>query len=49
VTNRCYRIRYQGFGAGPVVVPLYGHAMWGDRWIDRGYVDGLRESETSDG
>jgi pimeloyl-ACP methyl ester carboxylesterase len=43
VISRGYRIRYQAFGEGPVVVLLHGHPMWGDRWIDRGYVDGLQD------
>jgi len=43
VTSRGYRIRYQTFGAGPVVVLLHGHPMWGDRWVDRGYADGLAD------
>jgi pimeloyl-ACP methyl ester carboxylesterase len=43
VTSRGYRIRYQVFGAGPVVVLLHGRPMWGGRWIDAGYVDRLRD------
>lgn len=44
VMSRGYRIRYQAIGEGPVVVVLlHGHPMWGDRWIDRGYVDGLQD------
>jgi pimeloyl-ACP methyl ester carboxylesterase len=41
VTSRGFRIHYQAFGDGPAVVLLHGFPMWGDRWIDRGYVDGL--------
>lgn len=44
VTSRGYRIRYQVFGAGPAVVLLHGHPMWGDRWVATGYVDRLQDS-----
>ena len=43
VTSRGYRICYQVFGAGPAVVLLHGHPMWGGRWVDRGYVAGLQD------
>ncbi len=43
VTSRGYRICYQVFGAGPAVVLLHGHPMWGGRWVDRGYVAGLHD------
>jgi pimeloyl-ACP methyl ester carboxylesterase len=42
-TSRGYRIHYQAFGDGPAVVLLHGFPMWGDRWIDRGYVDRLQQ------
>ncbi len=44
VISRGNRIRYQAFGAGPVVVVLlHGYSMWGGRWVDRGYVSGLQD------
>jgi pimeloyl-ACP methyl ester carboxylesterase len=46
VTSRGHRICYQVFGAGPAVVLLHGHPMWGGRWVDRGYVDGLADRFT---
>lgn len=44
ITSRGYRIHYQVAGAGPVVVLLHGHPMWGDRWIDTGYVARLQDT-----
>ncbi len=43
ITSRGYRIRYQAFGAGPTIVLLHGHPMWGERWLDRGYVQRLQD------
>jgi len=43
VSSRGYKISYQVFGAGPVVVLLHGHPMWGGRWVDRGYVAVLQD------
>lgn len=43
VTGRGHRIHYQVFGDGPAILLLHGHPMWGDRWVDRGYVGGLQE------
>ncbi len=43
VTSRGHRIHYQAFGAGPTVLLIHGHPMWGDRWADRGYVQRLQE------
>jgi pimeloyl-ACP methyl ester carboxylesterase len=43
VSSRGYKISYQVFGAGQVVVLLHGHPMWGGRWVDRGYVAGLQD------
>jgi len=42
VTSRGFRIRYQVWGSGPVLVLLHGFPMWGDRWRDRGYVSVLQ-------
>src|SRR5215467_947297 len=43
VSSRGYKISYQVCGAGPAVVLLHGHPMWGGRWVDRGYVAGLQD------
>jgi pimeloyl-ACP methyl ester carboxylesterase len=43
IISRGYRIRYQAFGAGPTIVLLHGHPMWGGRWLDRGYVERLQD------
>jgi pimeloyl-ACP methyl ester carboxylesterase len=39
--SRGFRVHYEVWGAGPALVLIHGHPMWGERWRDRGYVTAL--------
>jgi pimeloyl-ACP methyl ester carboxylesterase len=39
--SRGFRVHYEVSGAGPALVLIHGHPMWGERWRDRGYIAAL--------